>query len=227
MTQLFPTDLASFLTIIRENGEIAYSLMFAWASSHSLILALFAGYAAHAGALNFTALIATCWAGSFFGDVFRFWIGRYFGINWLKRWPRIHGGINKAAMLAERHSILMILLHRYPHAIRGIAAFAYGVSKLPWPLFLIVNFVAAGIWAVAVVSTGFAFGHVSEKVLSDASSTLGVVMLVLFLALSWWLSKKFDLAAERTAQPQSPASKNPPGSEEARRERRLRKRVDG
>lgn len=226
MMQLFPTDLASFLTIIRENGEIAYSLMFAWASSHSLLLALFGGYAAHAGALNFTGLIAVCWAGSFFGDVFRFWIGRYFGINWLKRWPRIHGGINKAAMLAERHSILMILLHRYPHAIRGIAAFAYGVSKLSWPLFAIVNLVAAGIWAVAVVSIGYAFGHVSEKVLSDASSTLGVIMLVLFLALSWWLSKKFDLAAEQASQLQG-ASKHAPGSEEARRERRLRKRADG
>ncbi|MBM3608788.1 MAG: hypothetical protein FJX29_10130 [Alphaproteobacteria bacterium] len=225
--QLFPTDLASFLTIIRENGELAYSLMFAWASSHSLLLALFGGYAAHAGALNFGALIGVCWAGSFFGDVFRFWIGRYFGIGWLKRWPRIHGGVMKAAVLSERYSILMILLHRYPHGIRGIAAFAYGVSKLPWPVFMIVNLVAAGIWAVAIVSAGYAFGHVSEKVLSDASSTLGVIMLAIFLALSWWLSKKFDLAAAQAAQPQTNASKYAPGSEEARRERRLRKREGG
>jgi len=44
---LYPTDLASFLDLIRQNGDAAYSFMFAFASSHSLLLTLFAGYAAH------------------------------------------------------------------------------------------------------------------------------------------------------------------------------------
>ena len=44
---LFPTDLASFLELIRQHGDAAYSLMFAYAASHSLLLALFAGYAAY------------------------------------------------------------------------------------------------------------------------------------------------------------------------------------
>ena len=48
---LFPTDLTSFLDLIRQHGDAAYSIMFAYASSHSLLLALFAGYAAHSGAL--------------------------------------------------------------------------------------------------------------------------------------------------------------------------------
>ena len=47
---LFPTDLTSFLDLIRQHGDAAYSLMFAYAASHSLLLALFAGYAAHSGA---------------------------------------------------------------------------------------------------------------------------------------------------------------------------------
>ncbi len=222
-----PTDLTSFLAIIREHGDVAYSLMFAWASSHSLILALFGGYAAQAGAMNFTTLIIICWAGSFCGDLFRFWLGRFFGIGWLKRWPRIHNGVLKAATLVERYPVVMILLHRYPHGIRGIAGFAYGVSKLPWGTFLLVNFVAAGLWAVAIVSIGYAFGHVSEQVLSDASSSLGFVMLVAFLALSWWLSKKFELAGEQAASAKgaSAVSDHAPGSEEARRERRMRKKA--
>ena len=49
---LYPTDLASFLELIRQNGDAAYSFMFAFASSHSLLLTLFAGYAAHSGALD-------------------------------------------------------------------------------------------------------------------------------------------------------------------------------
>jgi membrane protein DedA with SNARE-associated domain len=103
-----------------------------------------------------------------------------------------------AIRLADRHYLLMILFHRYPHGIRGIAAFAYGMSRLPWSTFLALNFVAAGMWACAVVLTGYAFGQVSEKLMNDASSGLGVVMLIAFLGLSWFLSKKLEQVAERS-----------------------------
>ena len=92
----------------------------------------------------------------------------------------------------------MILIHRYPHGIRGVAGFAYGMSQLPWPTFLTLNFAAAGLWSCAVVSVGYAFGQVSEKVMSDASSGLGLVMLVVFLGLSWILSKKLERVVARS-----------------------------
>lgn len=196
---LFPTDLTSFLEIIRQHGDVAYSLMFAYAASHSLLLALFAGYAAHSGALSFATVIMVCWFGSFVGDVIRFWIGRRYGTRWLgsASESRIMRAVQTAARLADRHYVWMILLHRYPHGIRGVAGFAYGMSQLPWSTFLALNFVAAGLWSGATVSVGYAFGHISEKVMSDASSGLGLVMLVLFLGLSWILSKKLERVAER------------------------------
>ena len=55
---LFPTDLTSFLDLIRQHGEVVYSFMFAYAASHSLLLGLFGGYAAHSGALSLGTLIA-------------------------------------------------------------------------------------------------------------------------------------------------------------------------
>ena len=194
---LFPTDLNSFLQIIRENGDVVYSLVFTYASWHSLLLTLFAGYVSHSGGLNPGGVIAACWAGSFCGDALRFWIGRRWGNKLFKRFPRLERMVQIAAGMAERQYIWMILLHRYPHGIRGIAAFAYGMSKLSWAKFLALNFVAAGIWAVALVSAGYAFGTVSEKVLNDASSSVGMVMLLAFLGLSWVLGKKFEAVAER------------------------------
>jgi membrane protein DedA with SNARE-associated domain len=194
---LIPTDLASLLEFIRQNGEATYSLMFGYAASHSLLFALFGGYAAHAGALKLSTLIVVCWVGSFTGDVIRFWIGRRFGTRWLKSFPRVERAVETAARLAENHYAWMILVHRYPHGIRGVAGFAYGMSKLPWSSFLALNFVAAGLWSGAVVSIGYGFGQVSEKFMSDASSGLGVAMLVIFLGLSWILSKRLERAVER------------------------------
>jgi membrane protein DedA with SNARE-associated domain len=195
---LFPTDLTSFLELIRQNHDAIYGLMFAYATSHSLLLAMFAGYAAHAGALNLGTLIIVCWIGSFVGDVVRFWVGRRFGIGWLGSYPRLQRGMQTAAHLAARHHVWMILIHRYPHGIRGLAGFAYGVSTLSWPSFLVMNFIAAGIWSVAVVYAGYAFGEVSEKFMSQASSGLGAFMLIAFLGLSWVLSRRLERAIERS-----------------------------
>ena len=193
----FPTDLASFLEIIRQNGDVAYSLMFGYAAGHALLFGLFAGYAASAGAFNLGTLIAVCWLGTFTGDAVRFWIGRRFGTGWLRRFPRIERAMNLVTQLADRHHVWMILLHRYPNGIRGVAGFAYGMSSLPWATFLVLNFIAAGIWACVVVLTGYAFGQVSEKVMNDASSGVGLVMLIAFLGLSWVLSKRLERAIER------------------------------
>lgn len=189
-----PTDLTSFLELIRQHGAASYSVMFAYAASHSLLFTLFAGYAAYSGALAFGTLVMVCWIGSFAGDAFRFWIGRRYGNRLLARFPRIERAAQVVTRLAGTHYVWMILLHRYPHGVRGIAGFAYGISNLTWRPFLALNFVAAGIWSLAVVSAGYAFGRVSEKAMNDASSGLGVVMLAAFLGLSWYLSKRLERA---------------------------------
>jgi len=195
---LYPTDLASFLELIRQHGEAAYSFVFAFATSHSLLMTLFAGYAAFSGVFSLGTLVVVCWVGSFFGDVVRFWIGRRFGTRWLSRFPRLARAVETAARLADRHHVWMILFHRYPHGLRGVAGFAYGMSRIPWSTFLALNFCAAGLWACAVVSAGYAFGRLSEKAMNDASSGFGIVMLVVFLGLSWLLSRRLERAVERS-----------------------------
>ena len=193
---LLPTDLASFLDLIRQHGDAAYSLIFGYAASHSLLLALFGGYAAHAGALDIGTLVLVCWAGSFTGDVVRFWIGRRYGTRWLSSFPRIERAVSTAARLADRYYVWMILFHRYPHGIRSVAGLAYGMSQLPWSTFLALNLVAAGLWSGTIVLAGYSFGQVSENVMNDASSGLGMVMLIAFLGISWILGKRLERAVE-------------------------------
>ena len=195
---IFPTDLASFLELLRLHGDAAYSLIFAFAASHSLLLTLFAGYAASTEALDLGTLIAVVWAGSFLGDTIRFWVGRRFGNQWLSPFPRIHRTSQIVVQLVDRYYVWLILFHRYPHGIRGVAGFAFGMSQLPWTIFLAFNFVAAGLWSAAILSAGHAFGHLSEKLMSDAFSGFGIVMLVVFLVLSWILSRKLERVAERS-----------------------------
>ncbi len=130
---------------------------------------------------------------------------RRFGTDqrWLAPFPRLEGAEPHSSshrgcrLAADRHYAWLILFHRYPHGIRGVAGFAYGMSRLPWSTFLAFNFIAAGLWSGVVLSAGFAFGRLSEKLMNDASAGLGAVMLLVFLLLSWILSRKLERIAER------------------------------
>src|SRR3954465_15932826 len=118
---LYPADLASFLDLIRQHGHTAYSFVFAFATSHSLLLTLFAGYAASSGVFGLGTLIIVCWLGSFTGYVVRFWIGRRFGTRWLGNFPRLERAVQIAARLAGPHFLLVIPFYLYPHGLPGRA----------------------------------------------------------------------------------------------------------
>jgi membrane protein DedA with SNARE-associated domain len=151
------------------------------------------------GALDWGKLVLVCWAGSAFGDAVRFWIGRRYGTRWLKPFPRLERYVQMAARLVDHHYLWIPLIHRYPHGIRSVAAFAYGLSKLPTSTFHALNIAAAGIWAVAIVSLGYGFGTIAEKTVSDAASGLSLATMLLFMGLFWLLSRRLERAiAERS-----------------------------
>ena len=187
-------DLAQILDLIRQHGDIAVGFMFAHALYNSMLALLFGGYAAHMDALDLGTLIPVCWAGGFTGDTIRFWIARRWGHKLAGLFPRLKNGVAATVKLVDRHHAWMILVHRYPHGIRGLAGFAFGISRMTWPRFLALNFVSAGIWATAVVMAGYSFGHVSEKALGEAASTVSFAVLLAFLALAWLLSKRLERA---------------------------------
>jgi membrane protein DedA with SNARE-associated domain len=190
-------DLTTILDLIREHGELAYGFLFAHCGANSLLAMLFAGYAAHLQAFDFQTVVLVGWAGGFLGDAVRFWIGRRWGHSLVRQFPRIERGVDVTLRLIHKHHLWMILIHRYPHGIRGLAGLVFGMSGLAWSRFLAINFVSAGIWAFAVASLGYGFGHLSEKVLGQAASGAGFVLLVVFLGLAWLLSKRLERAIER------------------------------
>ncbi|MFZ5692580.1 MAG: DedA family protein [Pseudomonadota bacterium] len=194
------TELSQLIDLVRQHGEVVYAFIFAYAASHALLMALFAGYAVQLGVLDLQTTIIHCFAGSFVGDIFRFWLARRYGERLLARWPRIAAHAVTVKRLVDRHALWLPLIHRFPYGIRGLGACAFGLSKMPWGLFLIVNLCGAAIWAVSMVLAGYAFGKVSDKVLGDTVSHLSLAMLVAFLAISWLLSRKLEAAIEADAK---------------------------
>jgi membrane protein DedA with SNARE-associated domain len=186
-------DLAHVLGLVRDHGNAAYGFVFAFAATNSLLVVLFAGYAASLGAFDWPTLMLVCAAGSLAGDAVRFWIGRRFGTGLVRRYARL----GRIARLIERQFVWMVLLHRYPQGLRNLAGLAFGISAVSWARFLALNLLSATIWAVSLVAIGYLFGQALEAVLGDAASKVGLVALALFALLAWLLSRSLDPAAER------------------------------
>jgi membrane protein DedA with SNARE-associated domain len=184
-------DLAQFLDLMRQHGSAVYGFLFVAAATNSLLVPLIAGYAAHAADISWLAVTATCWAGSLAGDAVRFWIGRRFGTQLVRRFARLQ----RAALLVDRHFRWMVLVHRYPQGLRNLAGLAFGMSSITWARFLALNAISAAIWAVVVVSAGYLFGHVLESALGDAASKVGIAALAVFALIAWLLSRSLAQAA--------------------------------
>jgi membrane protein DedA with SNARE-associated domain len=192
-------DLAWLLELIQQHGEVVYGFIFAYAASHALLMALFAGYAAQMGALDLGKTILLCWAGSFAGDLVRFWVARRYGERILSSFPRLSRGAGMVRRLVDRHGWWLPLVIRFPYGVRGIGGFAFGLSAMSWGGFLVLNFAGAGLWAVTTVGAGYAFGQVSDRVLGDAASRVALASLVLFLGVCWLLSRKLEQAMRTEA----------------------------
>jgi membrane protein DedA with SNARE-associated domain len=190
-------DLQQILDLVREQGNAIYTLVATGAFWNSMLLPIFAGYAVHLGALDYWTTVAAVWFGGVVGDEVRFFLARRFGSQLFEAMPRFRTGIEKAARVVERHQWWMMFVYRYPHGIRGLAGFAFGLSIMPRWRFTALNVVSAGIWANVLVGVGFGFAHVSDKALGETATQAALALLVGFLALVWYLSKRLDEAVEK------------------------------
>jgi membrane protein DedA with SNARE-associated domain len=158
-------DLQQILDLVRDNGNAVYTLVATGAFWNSMLMPLFAGYAVQLGALEYWPTVAAVFAGGVVGDEVRFWLSRRFGPQLFDSMPRLRNGIQRAARVVDKHHWWMMFVYRYPHGIRGLAGFAFGLSTMPRGRFLALNLVSAAIWSNLLVGIGYGFAHVSDKAL--------------------------------------------------------------
>lgn len=188
--------MSEVINLIQQHGEIFYLITFIWTALEGESFVIFAAFAAQRGMLNIWLLFTAAWFGSFFGDQVYFFIGRYFG-NWiLKRFPRIEPRLRKVFCWVEYNSTIFILTYRFMYGIRNISSVALGMSRLPWPRFLWLNFIAAGLWAASFCGFGYFFSDIMgryrrpheqevEHGIAYELTISVIVMIIVIMAIKW------------------------------------------
>lgn len=146
------------------------------------------GLAAHLGYLELPWVIACAFAGSSIGDQIYFLLGRYRGQALLDAHPRWQRKVDRAFDLVHRHQNLIILSCRFLYGMRIVTPFVLGMSRVGIPRFVSLNLLAAAIWATAIATLGYLFGHAMEAILGEIKRYEAAVMLsVVVVGLALWV----------------------------------------
>jgi len=118
------------------------------------------------GYLKIGFVILAAFIGSYLGDQFYFWIGRKHGHKLLERWPSWRMRMMRATRLLEKYDTWFILGFRFVYGVRSISPFVIGMSRISAWRFVLLNMVAALVWAVALGGVSFALGGVIKTLLA-------------------------------------------------------------
>jgi membrane protein DedA with SNARE-associated domain len=125
------------------------------------------GFAAHRGYLALPGVILAAFIGSLSGDQLFFYLGRRHGQTILARRPLWKIRVEKVHLLLARFHSPLILAFRFLYGLRTVAPFVIGMSTVKAKKFLILNSIGALIWAIAVGTGGYLFGHAIEIIIGN------------------------------------------------------------
>ncbi|HEX6958972.1 MAG TPA: DedA family protein [Ferrovibrio sp.] len=156
-----------------------------------------AGFAAHQGYLRLDLVILAAFIGSVSGDQLWFALSRHHGKRWLARRPGLAARFALATRWLERRPTLFLLGFRFLYGIRSVAPWAIGLSNVPARRFIILNVIAAAIWAASFGTIGYLFGAAVESMIGKLQQIehrllAAVVLGIVFVALARWIGQRLN-----------------------------------
>ncbi len=192
--------MAYFQQHLREYLELhGYWILFVGTFLEGEAILIMAGFLAFGGYLHITGVIATAFAGSFLGDQFYFYLGRFKGKKLLRRFHTIARKFREALRLIEKYGIFVAFISRYTYGFRIVLPIILGITTLPARTFLWINLISALSWATVFSLAGYLFGKSASLFLDDVGkyehylmiSLLGVIMTIWLAHLyhAWKIKK--------------------------------------
>ncbi len=131
-----------------------YPILFIGAILEGESFVLVAGSLVQNNYLEISWVILTAFSGSFVGDQFFFFLGRYRGVPFLEKHPSWKAKIGKAKGIFEKYRIIAIIGFRFMYGFRSISPFLIGMSGFCPAQFIVLNMLGAMIWSLTLVYLG-------------------------------------------------------------------------
>jgi membrane protein DedA with SNARE-associated domain len=190
--------------IIEQYGIYA---VFALCTIEGDLTLLLSGVLAHSGFFghySFFKVIIFGTLGGMAGDLASYYAGRRFGES-VKHYrfyqmaqPRIEGLIAKFGSYA-------IVISKYIYGIRVAMSLFYGVGKMPFTRFLVLDAISCGLWVLLLSGSGYFFSGFVTSIIGDFQQ-IGIALffivltgvVVFYVVERYWLSEKVEEANPET-----------------------------
>ena len=156
---------------------------------------VFAGFLAHQHLLRLPEVMLCAFAGSFAADQLLFFLGRRYRDHRLVRRIREKLAFERALALVDRYPHGFILSLRFLYGLRTVGPVALGMSRVPALRFLVLNAIAAAIWAAGFSLLGYVFGQTIESLLGRLHGVETKLAVAAVIGVAIWLA--YHLAARR------------------------------
>lgn len=166
-----------------------------------LVAAIYAGTTHN---LSIWLVILAAASGAILGDNIGFWIGREGGYRLLRRYGRYirlnERRLKVGVYLFRKHGGKVVFFGRFVAVLRAWAAFLAGVSRMPWPRFLLFNALGGIIWATLYGLGGYLLGDQVHRLTGPVGTItiiLAVVIIIASIVLVWRNEQRLEEKAEK------------------------------
>jgi membrane protein DedA with SNARE-associated domain len=150
---------------------------------------VFGGFAAHRGWLVLLPwVILAGAAGNFLASLMWFLAARTLGDRILELRPGWGREVARVRPFLQRYESLAIIGIRFVPGMSLGGLFAAALAGVPLPRFLLLNTVAALLWAAAYGVLGYLLGHAVEQALGEIERAEKPVALALLAAGAVWIA---------------------------------------
>jgi membrane protein DedA with SNARE-associated domain len=126
------------------------------------LLMSYAGYFVYQGKMNYALALLTAFISAGIGITATYWIGRAGGYKIIEKYGKyIHFGpekYKKTAAWFERSGSKMLVFAYFITGVRHFTGYISGISRMPFPKFVMLAYTGAFLWAVCFISLGRSLG---------------------------------------------------------------------
>jgi len=153
-----------------------------------------AGFLAFKGRISLTGAFLIGMIGVLMGDCLIYWMGRIYGrkvFNWpIFRRMFTPKRIAKAERKIEKNARIICFTSRFAPGLRAPIYLTSGILRLPFPVFIIMDFLAALISVPVWVYLAYFLGDQIEKLLEIAKTAkIGVALVIGLLIVGYIISR--------------------------------------
>jgi len=192
--------------IIEQYGIYA---VFALCTIEGDITLLISGAMAHSGFFgeySFLKLFVAGTLGGLAGDCFGYMIGRIFHEK-AKDYRFYQIAQPRLERLIDKFGGFAIIISKYIYGIRAAMCVFYGIGKMPFYRFLLLDAISCMIWVLLLSGTGYFFSGAITNIIGDFQQIgIAAFFIILFAVIvvytieRFWLSEKVEEADPKTIQ---------------------------